>query len=150
MANTHPQNKGQNLVKLFLAFLVLILVFVFFNDSAYNLIKQKLIKNGDKYAEIYAYAKSKPDSENKYFILQGNDLSKIFLKNEVKTIDENHLSNINCSQGETLLIYEKPSQKIDAFVKKENGNEVILNQGTKIEFFAANIKGSPGSCKVGG
>ena len=67
MANTHPQNKGQNLVKLFLAFLVLILVLIagsigilgqFFQMALWTVgfwILNLILKKNLKYLETFRF-----------------------------------------------------------------------------------------------
>ncbi len=151
MANTaEKQNRIKNIVKLLLAVLVLLVLWAFINDSTYNTIKKPFVKNSDKYMEMYAYTKSKPSFTNKYFIVQGNDTAKSFFRDEVNTVSENDLDNIECSEGETLLIYEKPSDKISDFVKKKEGEVLALNKNTAIEFYVARISGSGESCNVGG
>jgi len=152
VANIQPQKQSRlrNLVKFLVAVLVLVLLWAFFNDSTYNLLKKKLVKNSDRYMEMYAYTKSKPAFMQKYFILQGNDAAKTFFKKEVAFTDESSLDKIQCSDEEILLIYEKPSQKISEFVKKREGEEIIFNQGTNIEFFIAKVRSTKESCSVGG
>jgi len=151
VANTQAQNKTiKNLVKFFTAILVLILMWSFFNDSTYNLFKRHFVKNADKYIEMYAYTKSKPAFTEKYFVLQGNDKAKSFFRDEVSFTDEENLEKIKCSKDELILIYEKPSTKVNDFIQKKGGEELVLNKGTDIEFYVAKIQGSPESCKVGG
>lgn len=153
MANTEAakQNKKlKDIAKLFLAIVVLIALYVFFNDSTYNIVKKPFVRNAEKYTEMYAYTKSKPAFYEKYFVLQGNDTAKTFFRKEVRVTNENDLSSIPCSKEETILIYEKPNEKITEFVQKKGGEEMALNQGTEIEFYVARIKKSAESCNVGG
>lgn len=148
MASIQAQNRIKNLAKFLAAVLVLVILWAFFNDSTYNLIKKGLVKNADKYIEMYAYTKSKPSFTDKYFIVQGNDTAKSFFKKEINIVSESDLDSVKCSEGETILIYEKPSQKINEFVKGKGGEELTLNKGTDIEFYIAKIKGSTESCNV--
>ncbi len=149
MANIHLQNKTKNLIKFLLAVFVLVLVFVFFDNSTYNMFKQKLLKNGAKYSEMYAYVRTKPSSDHLYFIVQNNSSAKSFFENKVHFINEDNLKSLNCSNGQTILIYEKSDNTIKAFIQKNNGQGMTLNQGTNIEFYSVTIEGST-SCKVGG
>lgn len=150
VANTQAQNKIKNLAKFLVAIMVLMFLYAFFNDSTYNLIKKKFVHNADKYTEMYAYSKSKPAFFEKYFVIQGNETAKSFFKKEIKMTKEDDLNNIPCSKEETILIYEKPSQKISDFIQKKDGEEMALNKGTDIEFYVAKIKKSTESCNVGG
>lgn len=152
MANTQQQkqNNLKNIAKFFLAVIVLIALYIFFNDSTYNIIKKQFVKNAEKYTEMYAYSKSKPTTNEKYFIIQDNETAKSFFRKEVKVTNENDLNNIPCSKEETILLYEKPSQKISDFIRKKSGEEIVLNKGTEIEFYAAKIKQSAESCNIGG
>lgn len=151
MANTQEQNKKiKNLVKFLLAVMVLILIWAFFNDSTYNVVKRQFVKNADKYIEMYAYIKSKPAFNEKYFIVQNNKQAESFLRKEAKAVEEKNIDSISCSKDETILLYEKPSQKISEYIQKKGGEELMLNKGTDIEFYAAKVKGSTESCNVGG
>jgi len=151
VANTQPQkqNKRKNPAKFLLAVMVLIALWAFFNDSTYNIIKKQFVKNTDKYTEMYAYTKSKPTFFEKYFIVQDNEAAKSFLRKEVKFVEEKDIENISCSNEETVILYEKPSLKISEFVQKKGGEELVLNKGTDIEFYAAKIKKSAESCNAG-
>lgn len=149
MANTPAQNKIKDLSKLLFAILVLVMLWALFNDSTYNAIKRLLIKNGDKYTEMYAYSNSKPAYMDKYFIKQGNESAKSFFEDSVNVIDEDALSNVKCSKEDIVLVYEKRSDKVSAYIKGKNGEELKINPGTNIEFYVGIIK-SPGSCEVGG
>lgn len=151
VANIQGKNKtAKNLVKFLLAVMVLIFLWVFFNDSTYNVIKKKFVKNADKYTEMYAYTKSKPAFLEKYFIVQDNKQAESFFRKEVKTVGEKDIGDISCSKEEIILLYEKPSTNISEFVQKKGGEELMLNKGTDIEFYAAKIKNTTESCNVGG
>ncbi|MEK7447536.1 MAG: hypothetical protein AAB632_01950 [Patescibacteria group bacterium] len=151
MANTQAQkqNKIKNLVKFLVAIMVLILLWAFFNDSTYNIVKKEFVKNADKYTEMYAYTKSKPAFNEKYFIVQENKQAESFFRKEVKAIDEGDIDNISCSKDEIIILYEKPSQKISEYIQKKEGEALVLNKGTDIEFYAAKVKGSTESCSLG-
>lgn len=140
----------KNLFKFSLALLVLVVTVILLNSSTYNIIKKHFVKNSDKYLEMYAYTKSKPNKTEKYFIIQGNKSAESFFGKEVKAVEENNLGSINCSNAEIVLVYERPSDTIKKFVNKRQGEEIILNRGTNIEFQAAKIKNTSQSCKVGG
>ena len=149
MANIQAENKKlKNLVKSLLAVMVLITLWVFFNDTTYNIVKKAFVKNADKYTEMYAYMKSRPSFVEKYFVLQGNDTAKSFFHKEASFTDEDNLDGVKCSKEETILIYEKTNQKISDFVRKKDGEIFTLNQGTDIEFYAAKIKSSAESCEI--
>lgn len=151
MANTQTKNKKiKNAVKFCLAVFILFSLWVFFNDSTYNLIKKQFVKNSDKYTEMYAYSKSRPSFLDKYFIVQGNAVAESFFKKEVNIVNGDDLSSIKCSNEEIVLLYEKPDTKISDFIKKMKGEELTLNKGTNIEFYVGKIKSLGKSCNIGG
>lgn len=150
MVNIPKANKNpRNLFKFILAILVLVSLVIFLNDSTYNVIKKYFVKNSDKYLEMYAYTKSRSNTE-KYFIIQENSSAKSFFGKDVKTIEEKDIKNINCSNSDIILVYEKKSGVIGDFLKKREGQEIVLNRGTSIEFYSSKISKSLESCKVGG
>jgi len=144
------QSKIKNIALFLLAVLVLFVLWLFINDSTYNLIKGYFVKNSDKYTEMYAYAKSRPGSSEKYFVVQGNEEAKSFFRNEAAIISEDSLGNIKCSGSDTYLIYEKPSDAINKLSKEKGGEELSLNKGMDIEFYVIKFKGNADSCNLGG
>jgi hypothetical protein len=99
---------------------------------------------------MYAYTKSKPVFFDKYFIIQENKEAKSFFKKEVNVVEEKDIENISCSNDEIIILFEKPSQMISDYIQKKGGEEMVLNQGTDIEFHAVKIENTTESCNVGG
>ena len=144
------QNKIKNILKVLTAFTVLVFLWIFINDSTYNIIKKPFIKNSDKYIEMYAYTKTKPSFTNKYFIVQENDSAKSFFRGEAKFVSENNLNTIDCSEEDAYILYEKPSDKINNFVLQKGGETFTLNQGMNVEFYAVKLnKENADSCNLG-
>lgn len=151
MANTaKKQSRLKNVFLFLLAVLVLFVLWIFINDSTYNLIKSYFVKNSDKYTEMYAYTKSRPASTEKYFVVQGNEEAKSFFRSEVNTANESGLNDIKCTDKETYLIYEKPSDTISRFAKEKKGEELTLNKDMDIEFYVIKFKSNADFCNMGG
>lgn len=140
------KNKA-NLIKLASAGLIVIIFGLFMNDGFYNSWRALFVENSKLYTEITAYGKAKTGISQRYFVIQNRPEVGTLVDSQWKLINEAELSEIPCSEGETMIAYEEPSPAIETISRQHQGEDLVLNQGTELEFFITKIKGRE-SCQI--
>lgn len=136
-----------NLIKVISASLIVIIFILFMNDGFYNSLKALFVENSKLYVEITAYGKAKAGIPQRFFVIQDKPEVGALVDSQWQAVEDEKLSEMPCPEEETIIAYEKLSPEISEFSRKYQGENLVLNQGTDLEFFITKIEGRE-SCQI--